>query len=384
MLRIGLLGFTLENANKGCEALTYSFLNIIKRICGENFSVRYYSTVELYGKMKKYFPTTDITYYQLSRKHILTELLSDINRNCDVIFDISFGDGFADIYNPKSAFWNSLVKIIAGKSKVPFVLLPQTYGPFSSSLLEREAAIAIKNATYVFSRDKISTEYVSKIAKVTPVTVTDLAFSLPYQAYHLNTGKIKLGINVSGLLWKGGFYKDNQFGLTVDYPKYICSVIEHYMADERYEMHLVPHVIENVSKSNDGDLFANAILKEKYPEVICAPAFEDPIETKNYIASLDVLTAARMHATVDAFSSFVPVIPFAYSRKFEGLYGALGYKYIVDGRVCSTEEAINKTIAWIDSYPELKVNVETGMRIVDARTKQFEDFLQNLVSKCVE
>lgn len=384
MLRIGLLGFTLENANKGCEALTYSFLYTIQNIYGKEIAVRYYSTVRIFGKVEKYFPDIKFSYCQLSKKRVLTTLKKDFESNCDIVFDISFGDGFSDIYNPKSNCFFTYVKQIAGWANTPFVLLPQTYGPFESKILEKQAAMAIKAATHVFSRDNISTNYVRSIANITPVTVTDLAFSLPYQALNLNPEKIKLGINVSGLLWRGGFYKDNQFGLKVDYQKYICSVIEHYLADERYEVHLVPHVIENVSKSNDGDLFANEILKQKYPEVICAPGFKDPVETKNYIAALDVLTAARMHATVDAFSSFVPVIPFAYSRKFEGLYGALGYEYIVDGKKCSTEEAISKTITWIDSYLELKMNVETGMRVVETKTEQFEGILRDLISKCIE
>ena len=30
--------------------------------------------------------------------------------------------------------------------------------------------------------------------------------------------KKKIGINISGLLYKGGFHTENQFGLSIDYP----------------------------------------------------------------------------------------------------------------------------------------------------------------------
>ena len=43
---------------------------------------------------------------------------------------------------------------------------------------------------------------------------------------------------------------------------------------------------------------------------------------------------ARMHACIAAFSSGVPVVPMAYSRKFAGLFGTLGYERTVD---CTTE-----------------------------------------------
>ncbi len=378
MLRIGLLGFTLENANKGCEALTYSFLYTMQRLFGKKLTVRYYFVIELYGKIKEYFPDINFEFYQTSRKNILLDLKKDFTKNCDIVFDITYGDGFSDIYNPKSAYWNNLIKLRAGSSKTPYVLLPQTYGPFEDKKIERQAAKAIKKAVLVYSRDKLSTDYVKKISNVNAHTVTDLAFALPYTPKAFEKNKTHVGINVSGLLWKGGFYKENQFGLTVDYRKYIISLIEYFIDKPDCEVHLIPHVIESVDKSNDGDLFANDLLKNKYPSVIKAPAFSDPVECKNYIAGMDVLTAARMHATVDAFSAGVPVIPFAYSRKFEGLYGSIGYDYIVDGCKLSTNEALEKTIAMIDNREKLKNNLKKSLNIIVEKNEVFYSEIKNL------
>ena len=211
------------------------------------------------------------------------------------------------------------------------------------------------------------------------MTVTDLAFSLPFKKKDLNSQeKKKVGINVSGLLWKGGFYRDNQFQLTVDYQMYIRSIIESLLEDKKYEIHLIPHVIENVYGSNDGDLFVNDLLAGEY-EVIKAPAFRNPIETKNYIASMDVVTAARMHATVDAFSAGVPVIPFAYSRKFEGLYGSIGYSYIIDGNRMNTKAAITQTLTWIHHYESLKTDLTSCMNTVDDKMQIFNDTLRQML-----
>lgn len=73
---------------------------------------------------------------------------------------------------------------------------------------------------------------------------------------------------------------------------------------------------------------------------------------------MDLLIAARMHASIAAYSSGVPVIPFAYSRKFEGVYNDLKYPYIINGRELSTEEAVLKTINYItikDKLIELEI-----------------------------
>jgi polysaccharide pyruvyl transferase WcaK-like protein len=72
-----------------------------------------------------------------------------------------------------------------------------------------------------------------------------------------------------------------------------------------------------------------------------APKFSSPVEAKSYISNLDFFTGARMHATIAAFSSGVPVVPVAYSRKFSGLYGTLGYKNLVDGQSDTTQAAID-------------------------------------------
>lgn len=380
-MKIGLLGFTFENANKGCEALTYSFLYTIQNIVKDKLEVCYYSYSEKYGAVKQYFPSISFSNYRLSRKRILTDLKSSFD-TCDLVFDISFGDGFSDIYNPKGVFWNTLIKQIANKSKAKLVLLPQTYGPFNSKLLEMQAADAIKHAELVLSRDVLSTEYVKHIAGITPETVTDLAFSLPYSEPQKNDDSIlRVGINVSGLLWKGGFYKENQFGLTVNYRKYIETIIGKLTNQPNTEVHLIPHVIETIQGSNDGDLFVNDFLAEKYPNLIKAPAFNDPIETKNYIAQMDVVTAARMHATVDSFSSGVPVIPFAYSRKFEGLYGSIGYDYIIDGCKLSTEEAIAKTLKMIEDKDILKIALEKSQNHIIEKNKKF---VETLKEECIE
>jgi polysaccharide pyruvyl transferase WcaK-like protein len=77
------------------------------------------------------------------------------------------------------------------------------------------------------------------------------------------------------------------------------------------------------------------LLKKEFPHVILAPRFTSPSEAKTYIAGMDFFMGARMHACIAAFSSGVPVIPMAYSRKFEGLFGSLGYPHVVD---CTTEQ----------------------------------------------
>ena len=142
-------------------------------------------------------------------------------------------------------------------------------------------------------------------------------------------GPVRVGLNVSGLLMNGGYTGKNMFGLTTDYPALIREILRRFTAMEGVETHLVGHVISE-SQPVEDDFRASEALAEEFPGAVLAPRFASPSEAKSYIAGMDFFMGARMHACIAAFSSGVPVIPMAYSRKFAGLFGTLGYERTVD------------------------------------------------------
>ena len=88
-------------------------------------------------------------------------------------------------------------------------------------------------------------------------------------------------------------------------------------------------------------------------DVICAPAFDNPVDAKSYIANMDVFIGARMHATIGAVSAGVATIPFAYSKKFKTMFGNLGYKYVIEAQSAETNESLRQTLEWIKGYRAL-------------------------------
>ena len=151
--------------------------------------------------------------------------------------------------------------------------------------------------------------------------------------------------------------KNNNISLNVDYIKYHELLIEWLIRNDKYEIYLVPHVL--CTEREGEDYYDNdcKVLKEiqnKYKKCIYRDNFETVIDVKSYISSLDILIASRMHASIGAFSSGVCSIPFAYSRKFAGVYDDLNYKYLIDGQSLSTEEAFDITIGYINKFEEIR------------------------------
>ena len=375
-MKIGLLGFVVQDANKGCEALTYSFLHLIRKHASEPVSIHFFVPIVPLDQLKKEFPEFEFTIGKIKLKDPKFRFVSLI-RSCDFVCDVTCGDGFSDIYFPKNVFFTTLFKCIVEICGVPLYLLPQTYGPFKNKRLERFAKFAIKHSKGVYARDIKSTKYVEKLAKVNVTNTTDLAFALPYNdEFDVDNEKINIGINVSGLLWNGGFTEKNQFGLTVDYKDYINRLISVLKEDVNIRIHLIPHVIEKANDNIDGDVKVCRLLSEKY-NVLCAPAFSTPIEAKSYISKMNVFIGARMHSTIAAFSANVPVIPFSYSRKFEGLYENLKYPFLIHGCSDTTELAFEHTIEWINKREQLQNRVNASMNQINTYLSIFESDLEN-------
>lgn len=358
-MKIGIAGFDFESPNKGCEALTYSFVNMLLECFGDKLQIINYSYGGL-GKFPEKYPMID---FRIRRPQIKNPMdwkrLKMEMSSLDMIFDVTFGDGFSDIYGK---MWNAttdMLKQLAIESGTPLILLPQTYGPYKNFFLRVWAERIVKKSYAAYSRDTASAAEMNIKCKGKIKVITDMAFALPYkkEAYSVNKEKVNVGINVSALLWDSDYAKHNKFGLKVDYQSYIYSLIERLLENDTYVVHLIPHVIAPNSYDNpENDYRPCTEVKKKYSgnnSVICAPAFETPIEAKNYIANMDIFIGARMHATIGAVSAGVATIPFAYSKKFKTMFGNLNYKYVIEARNLDTQTAINRTLEYINEYKVL-------------------------------
>lgn len=374
-LNIGLFGFDFTSSNKGCEALTYTFLSMIERMLSDEKIVVYNFTYnESLGKIPENFPDITFNHVKINLKNPGYWINANkVLKKCSVFFDATFGDGFSDIYGEKWNVQTDLIKQMVIWSGTPLVLVPQTYGPYKNHRLEKWAMNIIKKSALVYSRDDVSARIIKENTGTEIRVASDMAFKLPFDkgAYHLSSGKIKVGINISSLLWDSEWAKENYFGLTVDYHKYHTAIIEDLINRNDYELHIIPHVIDLIHPdSRENDYRICLKLGEKYKDkLVIAPPFETPLEAKSYIANMDIFIGSRMHATIGSISSGVATIPFSYSRKFEGLFGNIGYPYVISAKEISTKEAIDKTQKWIKSYRILKQKgreaVACSMRYLD-------------------
>lgn len=350
-LNIIISNAPMQNGNRGCVALSISSMYIIDEILSKkNIPYIFYLPqsghteykeyeINIRGKIVRYTAIPDIskTTIKSKIKNIIKYKeycrTKGIYKKADYIFDIGQGDSFADIYGKSRFEWIFAQYKLGRKYHKPYCILPQTIGPFDNMQIREQAIKGINWAKNVMVRDKQSADFVKKLIPSCKVSeVIDVAFFLPYKKKIFDSSFIHVGINVSALLWHGGYTRNNQFGLKCDYHKLIIDIIKYFLNIDNVKVHLIPHVV-NGERGIENDY---AVSYDLYEEInnhnlILAPLFLDPVIAKGYIAGMDFFMGARMHSTIAAFSSGVPVVPMAYSRKFNGLFvDTLKYPCVAD------------------------------------------------------
>ena len=401
MLQIGLLGIAYNTGNKGCEALAYSFFEVLNEIAisqneiievdlfaafptrrwiKEKFSLKkiekYYQPKEKYSNL-----VFSATYYIRKEKNIF---FSKKAKHLLCVFDFTDGDSFTDIYGQKRFYDRTYLKKYIIDAGIPLVLGSQTVGPFHDESVKRLAKEVINKSYEIFVRDDMSFKCVMELCGRKPVLTTDIAFFLPYNKSEVDiSGKRKVGFNPSGLLWSGGYSRDNQFHLTVDYREYCKRVIKSLL-DNGFEVHLILHAYNGDMTNADNDLVAATKLNSLFPQTILSPRFNTPMEAKSYISGMSVFIGARMHATIAALSAGVPVIPFSYSRKFEGLFESLDYEYVIGGIKISTDESVLRTLEWIEEVSSIRRAVDKCKETIVRKNESLLEDYSSLVTRLIK
>lgn len=384
-ITVGLLWHSLGSGNLGVGALTESNISIIRRVAeASGIRVRFLVLGSSAGSVVALADELRAAGHELEchRVRMFRKSFRDLVRRCDVVVDIGEGDSFADIYGFKRFFYYWLSKNIVCSLKKPLVLAPQTIGPFDQTTSRVLARQVMARCARVFARDNLSSEYLAQLGVSGNIDeAIDVAFCLPFvRPERTPGGKSKVGINVSGLLFNGGYTGANQFGLAVDYPTTVREIIRYFAENEDVELHLIGHVIEPNMPVED-DVGACRRLAEEFPGAIIAPAFSRPSEAKSYISGMDFFAGARMHACIAAFSAGVPVVPMAYSRKFNGLFNSLGYAYISDMKASGDSSVFDDVRIGFENRDVLLAAVFRGNDVAVKKIESYVSQVEKLLAR---
>jgi len=285
-------------------------------------------------------------------------------RGAQAVLDISGGDSFTDLYGQRRFNTVTLFKKIVLENRVPLILLPQTYGPFSASKNRGVAEGILRQARMAWARDERSFARLKELlgSSFDPERHgcgVDVAFGLesvkPNQPLPetilrwLEDRTLPVaGINVSGLIYNDQAGAARSYGLKAGYREVILGLVRRLLKESDCRIVLVPHVVTPPGhyESDVEACAAVAVSAGSDGRVAVLPALEDPRPVKWVIGQLDWFCGTRMHATIAGLSSGVPTAAIAYSDKTLGVFETCGQGgQVADPRVLGTGEMVEWLLA---------------------------------------
>lgn len=309
--------------------------------------------------------------------------------SADLICDITGGDSFSDIYGIQRLFRNFLIKSLCLLIKKPFILLPQTYGPFQRWISRWFARYVLRRSTAIYARDQKSITLVenllSRVGENIPLQLCpDVAFLLeptrPSVDVVERVEQIKkdnkriVGLNISGLLYHGGYTLDNMFGLKCDYKQLCRQIVEYFTTHDAF-VFLIPHVLTREIPIED-DLQACKKICAQLPDAVRKKTIildrgYNQNEIKYLIGLCDFFIGARMHATIAALSQCVPAVGLAYSDKFRGVFETVGVQNCVfDMRSFDGAQILAEIIKVFENRQIFSSQLKTKMPMVKKRIEE--------------
>jgi polysaccharide pyruvyl transferase WcaK-like protein len=317
------------------------------------------------------------------------------------VMDITGGDSFSDIYGLPRMLINSLFKIVIILTGTGYVLLPQTYGPFRHILSRLLGRWIIRRVDAIYCRDQEGLSVIQNLTgghkmKSVPQFCPDVAFlldSIPPQKIefypanpNMTAKRCRIGFNISGLLYSGGYNQQNMFGLKWEYKDAVIQIIDGLLTLPDTEILLISHVFPDSRFAVESDPVACQMvyeqIKDAYPgRLYCLAGSYDQSEIKYIIGQCDFFIGSRMHACIAAISQGIPAIGLAYSKKFKGVYESAGIpELVIDARAEALPDVLNKVLSkFMDrsrcseklgrTIPELKKQLNEMFRGICAMPK---------------
>lgn len=239
----------------------------------------------------------------------------------DLVLDTGAGDSFSDIYGIRRLMEMSALRLLVQRAKVPFVMGPQTIGPFNSMSGRIIARFSVRGAAAVLARDSDGFKKLPDVFTGRTFKTSDVAFLIPS---NLNVERSGVLLNVSGLLWNENPH--------VDYQYYRRQVVEFASSavDSGLKVTLLAHVL--ASDNSDSDSLAIRELQRLLGGTVDCYEPYDLNAARSRIAQAEVVVASRMHASINALSQGVPTVAWGYSDKFRPLLTDLGWSMYYDLR----------------------------------------------------
>ena len=232
----------------------------------------------------------------------------------------------------------------------------------------------LKNFDLIIARESLTYSILKNVGVDKLVLCADPAFTLGKRELELPYGWKEgntLGLNFSPLVAN----RNSRANVTMtNFIKYILDNTDLVIA-------LTPHVME--SGNNDYEILYNyyKVFKDT-GRVIILPDNLNALEYKGYISRMRFFIGARTHATIAAYSSFVPTMVLGYSVKSKGIARDIfGEEKLVMNinEISDVKKLREKFSEMMKDEKEIRYKLEQSIPLIKEKSLKAVEYLYQLV-----
>lgn len=388
--------------NRGCEAIVRGTLEILRHSFGENIQAvlatcAHKDSTDTQNSIETDSAITHIPLLPGGRRwskswfqyHIKKQLYSTptpydiLDHFCkDSLCALQIGGDNYTLDYGRPLLHMELDHYLQSKG-LPIILWGASVGPF-----EADPAFAptmyehLKILRAIFVRETTSYEYL-KLLHIDRnlYKIADPAFAMaPIEVPPKKIGQALpqhfIGLNLSPLMAK--YVTDGDINEWVDRSMQIVQTLVNHT---QQNVVLIPHTIGDDSDYQFLHKLAKACWKEKIPKVFFLSANLSAAELKWIISRCSVFIGARTHATIAAFSSCVPTLSLAYSRKAQGLNQDIfgSHNYCIEPADISADHIKQKVLFLLKERDAIIKTLRHGMILLHEQTLLSGIILKQLI-----
>lgn len=332
--------FSIRSNNRGTAALGYGAIAFLLEngYIDDSFEIvkfRFYRNpfrhnhknsveeLEINGKMWKMHTIYTWAGEKLLHKHHLLFFNTTFKRMINgvkMVAALNGGDGLTDIYG--DTLLNSRLPEInlAMECNIPFVIMPQTIGPFLEERNKDRIIGILKKSAKIYVRDDNFVEELRRNG-LSYTKTKDLSYYMQPMPFSINIQRPCIGVNLSGLAYSNKF--GNLAGQFESYPLLMKAIVKNFQERGCY-VYIIPHSYNvNSPETFNDDMesskeFYNS-LEYKNNVYLVDKDLISP-QLKYLISQMDFFVGTRMHANFAAIFTNTPAFGLAYSYKFKSAF----------------------------------------------------------------
>ena len=211
---------------------------------------------------------------------------------------------------------------------IPYVFLPQAWGPFENPILKGHVAAMCRDAAVVYSRDDSSTEHLQPLLAEGSVKLKqapDIVFLLPDPPVeYVEEVRSRCGIRAGRPVVVISpnmrvFEKTAKASGSNPYVRLLVSLVRHMIAAHDAFVLIHPNEVFPAGRQGCDDRFVCGLVEAAVHDPASCKALDQrtsPMETKALLAGADMVIASRFHSLVFALGAGVPSVALGWSHKY--------------------------------------------------------------------